>query len=229
MAKALKQLFLGVMFLANAINPALAGPYSFDASRLGSVRNTPDTLRNSGVAFEDSERFCMGLALYHEARGEPITGQIAVAATILNRQRSTAYPDTICDVVYENEHFFNRCQFSFACDNLSDIPRNEALFEELMDLGDAVITGAVYDAMPENFSIFINVLANTTHYHRYDITTEWSPKLTSLGKMRNHVFFKSDRVVRQYRAVNVQIVEAHQTLILADAAAHFLNFGAVGL
>ena len=224
MIRAFQQFILGFMFLAAACSASLANSYYFGVSRLADVSTTPNILRNSGASFENTERFCMGLALYHEARGEPITGQIAVAATILNRQRSSAYPNTICDVVYENEHAFNRCQFSFACDSLSDIPRNAELFEELSDLGDAVITGAVYDAMPENFSYFIDVLANTTHYHRHDIKTKWSPKLKSLGIMGNHIFFKSDRVVSRYRGADVQLAASDQALIFVDAATHFLNF-----
>jgi hypothetical protein len=31
-----------------------------------------------------------------------------------------AYPKTICGVVYQNEDWRNRCQFSFACDNIKD-------------------------------------------------------------------------------------------------------------
>ena len=59
---------------------------------------------------------CLARAIYFEARGEPVSGKIAVGRVILNRVESKACPDSICEVVYENAHLRNRCQFSFACD-----------------------------------------------------------------------------------------------------------------
>lgn len=48
---------------------------------------------------------CIATAVYSEARGEPIEGQIAVAHVILNRQKSGHYPDTACGVVYQASQF----------------------------------------------------------------------------------------------------------------------------
>ena len=56
------------------------------------------------------ERFCLTQALYYEARGEGVQGQLAVADVVLQRQRSKYHPDTICGVVYEPY------QFSFVSD-----------------------------------------------------------------------------------------------------------------
>ncbi|MFD6440767.1 spore cortex-lytic enzyme [Peribacillus sp. NPDC060186] len=43
----------------------------------------------------------MANAVYGEARGEPYTGQVAVAAVILNRVESAAFPNTISGVIFE--------------------------------------------------------------------------------------------------------------------------------
>ena len=48
---------------------------------------------------------CLQLAIYHEARGEPELGQIAVAQVILNRVSSEPFPDTPCGVVYQPRQF----------------------------------------------------------------------------------------------------------------------------
>jgi len=48
---------------------------------------------------------CTARAVYHEARGETIQGQIAVAYVILNRVKSSIYPDNICSVVYQPSQF----------------------------------------------------------------------------------------------------------------------------
>lgn len=39
--------------------------------------------------------------IYGEARGEPYTGQVAVAAVILNRVKSSSFPNTVSGVVYQ--------------------------------------------------------------------------------------------------------------------------------
>lgn len=47
----------------------------------------------------------MKAAIYHEARGEPIEGQIAVALVIYNRTESGKFPDTICEVIKQRDQF----------------------------------------------------------------------------------------------------------------------------
>ena len=47
----------------------------------------------------------MALNIYHEARGESIEGQYAIAHVTLNRVASTKWPDSICDVVYQPYQF----------------------------------------------------------------------------------------------------------------------------
>ena len=43
--------------------------------------------------------------VYSEARGETYTGQVAVAAVVLNRVRSSSFPNTISGVIYERGAF----------------------------------------------------------------------------------------------------------------------------
>ena len=72
------------------------------------------------AVFSKAEQTCLANGIYFEARSEPLRGQAAVAQVILNRVRNPAYPDSICGVVYQNDDWFNRCQFSFACDGIKD-------------------------------------------------------------------------------------------------------------
>ena len=55
---------------------------------------------------------CLADAVYFEARGEPLRGQMAVAQVIMNRVFSGYYPNNVCGVVYQNAHRHLRCQFS---------------------------------------------------------------------------------------------------------------------
>lgn len=43
--------------------------------------------------------------VYGEARGEPYTGQVAVAAVVLNRVKSASFPNTVAGVVYQSGAF----------------------------------------------------------------------------------------------------------------------------
>lgn len=43
--------------------------------------------------------------IYGEARGEPYTGQVAVGAVVMNRVRSSSFPNTISGVIYQSGAF----------------------------------------------------------------------------------------------------------------------------
>lgn len=44
---------------------------------------------------------CIALTVYHEARGEPYDGQLAVAEVIVNRIQDAAFPGDACSVMRE--------------------------------------------------------------------------------------------------------------------------------
>lgn len=48
-----------------------------------------------------TELKCLAQAIYYEARGEPLPGQIAVAEVVLNRADSKRYPSSVCGVVFK--------------------------------------------------------------------------------------------------------------------------------
>ena len=60
-----------------------------------------------GADTPDAETDCLARAVYWEAKGEPLAGQLAVADVIINRSQSGRFASTICGVVRQ------RGQFSF--------------------------------------------------------------------------------------------------------------------
>ena len=48
---------------------------------------------------------CLSSVIHHEARGEPLEGQIAVASVVLNRVEDPRFPNTVCGVVKEPKQF----------------------------------------------------------------------------------------------------------------------------
>ncbi|WP_066294223.1 spore cortex-lytic enzyme [Bacillus sp. FJAT-29937] len=59
------------------------------------------TAANMPNGFSQNDIQLMANAVYGEARGEPYTGQVAVAAVILNRVNSASFPNTVSGVIFE--------------------------------------------------------------------------------------------------------------------------------
>ena len=59
----------------------------------------------SGTGVSDSELDLLAAIIQCEAGGESHTGKVAVGAVIMNRIRSSQFPDTITDVVYQSGQF----------------------------------------------------------------------------------------------------------------------------
>jgi N-acetylmuramoyl-L-alanine amidase len=48
-----------------------------------------------------TDEYLLARAIHGEARGEPYVGKVAVAAVILNRTRSSSFPNTVASVIYQ--------------------------------------------------------------------------------------------------------------------------------
>ena len=59
------------------------------------------TLSGSSSSISSSDLNLLARCVYAEARGEPYTGQVAVAAVVLNRVKSASFPNTIAGVIYQ--------------------------------------------------------------------------------------------------------------------------------
>jgi len=133
----------------------------------------------SQAEFEERERRCLSTAIYFEARGEPVRGQIAVAQVILNRVRSPQFPETICGVVYQGQ-MQKGCQFSFACDGHTDMPRNNDQWALAQDIAKQASSGQVW--LPE--------VGYSTYYHANYVRPGWVNNMSKIDKIGNHIFYK---------------------------------------
>ena len=82
-----------------AVSPAVAEAEEFDT--LAQAVAAQDS------AAADEALQCLAGAIYFESKGEPLTGQLAVAEVIINRAKSGRFPTDVCAVVKQ------RGQFSF--------------------------------------------------------------------------------------------------------------------
>jgi spore germination cell wall hydrolase CwlJ-like protein len=129
------------------------------------------------------EEMCIAQAVYFEARGEPLVGQVAIAEVILNRIVDARYPDTACEVVYQNQHRRHKCQFSFACDGQSDRPRNTQSWEKALKIVALVMEGERS-----------GIAKRATHYHASYVNPRWSAHLSKLGQVGSHIFYREETI-----------------------------------
>ena len=60
---------------------------------------------SSSSAAVSADQYLLARLVYAEARGESYKGKVAVAAVVLNRVRSSAFPNTISGVIYQSNAF----------------------------------------------------------------------------------------------------------------------------
>lgn len=60
---------------------------------------------SSSSSLSSSDLNLLSRLIYAEARGEPYTGQVAVGAVVLNRVKSSSFPNTISGVIYQSGAF----------------------------------------------------------------------------------------------------------------------------
>lgn len=60
---------------------------------------------SSSSSVSSSNLDLLARCVYAEARGEPYTGQVAIAAVVLNRVESPSFPNTISGVIYQKGAF----------------------------------------------------------------------------------------------------------------------------
>lgn len=80
----------------------VAGPETLSA--LGLPTGTKSTASATGVTSNKDVNLLAHL-IHGEARGEPYTGKVAVAAVVLNRTRDSRFPKTIAGVIYQSGAF----------------------------------------------------------------------------------------------------------------------------
>jgi spore germination cell wall hydrolase CwlJ-like protein len=123
---------------------------------------------------------CLAEAVYYEARGEAVRGQIAVAQVVMNRAFSGYYPTTVCGVVYQSKYRHFACQFTFACDHTPDVIREPDMWERATKIAKAMLDGLIW--LPE--------VGKSTHYHAYYVHPSWVSEMKRMYRFGVHTFYR---------------------------------------
>lgn len=130
---------------------------------------------------------CLAVAIYFEARSEPIAGQLAVAQVVLNRVADERYPDTVCDVITEGPTYpsghpvRDKCQFSFWCDGKpEDIHDYEAWQTALR----------VATIATETSALPIDISEGAMFYHATSVSPSWRHTMQMTARIGQHIFYR---------------------------------------
>jgi hypothetical protein len=125
----------------------------------------------------DDEANCLATAVYFEARGEAIEGQLAVARVVMNRAASGKYPSTWCATVKQP------WQFSFVNPHSGQFPAiDTASYAWARAQGVARI--AMTNVVP---SLPTDVL----WYHANYVAPSWGHRLTRVSQIGAHIFYRA--------------------------------------
>jgi hypothetical protein len=122
---------------------------------------------------------CLTSAIAHEAGNEPLAGREAVAQVVMNRLRASAYPKTVCGVIFQGSTRRTGCQFTFTCDGALQRPLPKAI----RDTARQIATAALDQSLPDR-------VGGATHYHAYYVAPSWASSLRKVSRIGAHIFYR---------------------------------------
>ncbi len=114
-------------------------------------------------------------AIYHEARGEPISGMIAVGQVIKNRTASPNYPNTIKEVVKQP------LQFSYRNKGQPEKPKNKAVYQFCKILSHGILKDQ-YKDYSNGAEFYMNESTATDR--------SWIEDVITVNEIGQHTFYR---------------------------------------
>jgi hypothetical protein len=122
----------------------------------------------------DAEMRCLAGAVYFEARGEPLAGQLAVAQVIINRSEDRRFPRTYCGVVAQPG------QFSFMRGrSMPEVRERTAAWQR-----------AVAVAQIAHRGMWESEAGEAVFFHARYVRPGWSHTKTRLAQIDTHIFYR---------------------------------------
>ena len=116
---------------------------------------------------------CLALNVYHEARDQPLAGQIAVAQVVVNRVLHEDYPSSVCSVVKQKN------QFSWLWDDIDDKPYEKEAWKFSQRVAKSVLDGRTTE-----------IVEGATHYHATSVKPGWARKFHKVVQIDKHIFYR---------------------------------------
>jgi N-acetylmuramoyl-L-alanine amidase len=123
----------------------------------------------------DQQTNCLATAVYFEARGESLEGQLAVAHVVMNRAASGRYPGSWCEVVKQP------AQFSFV--RHGEFPAAD-VNSDAWKKAEAVAELAASNVVP-------SVGSDVLWYHADYVAPSWRHNLQEVEQIGAHIFYRA--------------------------------------
>lgn len=137
----------------------------------GSLRELVVNTRPAAALAPDV--MCLAQAVYFEARGEPLEGQLAVAQVIVNRSESGTFPSDYCSVVTQ------RGQFSFVRGGAIPAPSPGLAWDRARAIAH-IAHGGLWQSEAED----------ALYFHARRVRPSWAGRMTARATIQNHVFYR---------------------------------------
>ena len=124
---------------------------------------------------DSKQHECLALNIYHEARGERVEGQIAVAQVTMNRVKHDEWGSTICKVVYQPK------QFSWTHIIKDQTPKDSKAWRKAKIIARDVMIGNVEDPT-----------MGAVYYHANYVNPNWAEYMDLSKVIGNHLFYTWD-------------------------------------
>ncbi len=122
---------------------------------------------------------CLTMAIYYEAASESEAGQRAVAQVVMNRVQHSAWPNSVCGVVFEGSQRSTGCQFTFTCDGSLARRPQQSEWKRAGRVAREALGGYVYAPV-----------GLATHYHTHAVNPYWAASLNPVGVVGAHRFYR---------------------------------------
>lgn len=138
------------------------------------------------------EEQCLALNIYHEARGESVAGMLAVAAVTVNRRADRAFPNRICEVVWQPG------QFSWTRDGRSNVPTDRSAWRKALALARLALSA------PEEARRRSRV-SRSVYFHAAGVKPAWAEIFREVARVGRHVFYEpAERRTDRRRTVDTE-------------------------
>jgi spore germination cell wall hydrolase CwlJ-like protein len=121
-----------------------------------------------------SDMRCLAEAIYFEARGEPLAGQLAVGRVVVNRAESDAFPDDYCSVVTQ------RAQFSFVKGGHIPAPNTAS----------SAWKRAIAVARIAHQELWNSPAQDALYFHATRVHPRWARTKLARATIERHVFYR---------------------------------------
>ena len=132
------------------------------------------------VKVSDEDRYCLQQNVFFEARNQSIKGQVAVAWVTLNRVKNSNFPDTICEVVWQNK------QFSWTHDGKSDEPAKTTVARRAWEDAGLIADIVLFEWLKGS----TGPVGGATFYHATYVLPDWASEKKFTTVVDDHIFYK---------------------------------------